>query len=123
MSLDSFIEDIEIPEFIKLRGCINCDASKLHKKRHGTDYGFDHEIVARCLLIGCVEYGHGVYHPFIDAEEILRMFEERREILSPKEIKNVRTYLLKVKEVFGKFYEEINVSLDELIFRFDSMFE
>ena len=105
----------KIPYFIKMRGCINCSASKRHKERHGTDYGFDHEIIAQCVLMGCVGYGHDLSSPFMDAKEIVRFTEEKRGKLTPEEIENTRQYLIRIKERFGEFYEKIGVSIDDLI--------
>ncbi len=66
----------EIPRFIRLRGCINCDISHRHKEKTGKDYGFDHELVAGCLLYGCVGYGHDLSNPFMDPEELMKKAKE-----------------------------------------------
>ena len=101
----------EVPYFIQMRGCINCEASRLMKERHGTDYGFDHEIAARCVLMGCVNYGRSILNPFIDPEELVRMANAsgREDFRS-----NARRYCSKVKETLGGYYEAIGVSLDSV---------
>lgn len=102
----------KIPEFVKLRGCINCDASKALKERTGRAYGFDHQLVARCVLLGCREYGHDLTNPFMDPEEVIN-FSNRDP--QPQARERVRAYCLKIKEQFGRFYEAIGVSIDDLL--------
>lgn len=104
-----------IPYFIQVRGCINCEASKRYREKYGKDYGFDHEIVAMCVLMGCVGYSHDLLNPFLDAEEVFRITVERKGELTPKQLENVRKYLLGIKEYFGEFYGRIGVSIDDLI--------
>ncbi|KKT74687.1 MAG: hypothetical protein UW69_C0029G0015 [Microgenomates group bacterium GW2011_GWA2_44_7] len=66
----------EIPYFVKVRGCINCDASTRLKEKTGHDYGFDHELVSRCVVLSCKRLGYDLAHPFIDPVEIFRMVEQ-----------------------------------------------
>jgi len=106
------IVEEEIPEFIKLRGCINCDASKRLKEKTGREYGFDHELIVRCLLLGCQEYRHDLLHPFYDPEETIRLFNKNPQ---PELKETVRAYCLRVKEKFGRFYEKIGISIDGLL--------
>ena len=101
-----------IPYFIEVRGCINCDTSKTYKEKHGKDYGFDHELVAKCAIIGCVNHGHDLSNPFIDPEEVIKKFKETN---NPEYKKNVRLYCLQIKEKFGNFFDAIGVSIDDLI--------
>src|SRR3989338_8795398 len=61
--------------------------SKTHKERFGTDYGFDHELVAICLLRGCYDYGYSITNPFFDPAEIVR---KARELNLPVAIHNKR---------------------------------
>ena len=106
----------EMPYFIKIRGCINCDASKALKKQTGHEYGFDHEKMARCLLIGCSTRGVDLHKPFIDPESLIKTAKEKGYIKNnPDAIKNIRAYILNVKEAFGKFYERLGVSLDNML--------
>jgi hypothetical protein len=105
----------EIPYFIKIRGCINCDASKSLKEKTGKDYGFDHEIMVKCLLIGCCNYGVDLSNPFYDPEEILRLNEKYKTKQYPERLNNIRKYILHIKERFGKFYEKMDVSLDDML--------
>jgi len=99
------MEDKETPYFIKIRGCINCSASKYHKERYGTDYGFDHALMCKCLFMNCNAYGINLTNPFLDPEEIIR--------LSKKE--NIRKYLINIKDAFEEYYEKLGISLDKLI--------
>jgi len=103
--------DGEIPYFIKQRGCINCESSKQHKKKHGTDYGFDHELMAGCLVIGCFDYGHSLSNPFLDPKELVKF----RGKLNDEQIQNAKNYVLKVKKRLGHFYKEIGINLDDLM--------
>ena len=103
--------DADVPYFIQMRGCINCDASRLMRERHGTDYGFDHEIAARCVIMGCVSYGRSILNPFIDPEELVRMANESGR---PDFRSNARRYCSNVKEAFGRHYESIGVSVDSI---------
>ncbi len=105
-----------IPYFIQIRGCINCSASKNMKEKHGTDYGFDHEIIASCLILGCQEWGHNLSKPFIDPEEIVRFVEKSP---SPKFVDNAKVILQNYQEIFGEYYKQIGVNIEDLIQRLD----
>lgn len=109
----------KIPYFIQMRGCINCDASKTLKERTGKEYGFDHELMAKCLLMGCECYGVGLNSPFCDPEEILRLSEKYNPKQHPERLNNVKKYILHVKENFGKFYEKMDVSLDDMLMKLE----
>jgi len=100
----------EIPRFIELRGCVNCPTSKLHKERHGTEYGFDHELILSCLIGNCMENGHALYEPFIDPEEIMKFAEISG---NKKYVENAKRYLRIVKEKFGDYYEMLGVNLGD----------
>ena len=90
-----------IPKFIEVKGCINCEVSKSHKKRHGTDYGFDHELIAGCLISGCMDYGYNLGKPFIDPDEAMRLANEKY----PEKIDQARKYADSIKQRFSQFYE------------------
>lgn len=98
-----------VPLFIRVRGCINCEVSKDMKRKTGREYGFDHEAVAACLVIGCFDMGHAIYNPFLDPKEGIKRAKETRK---PIFIKNARRYRDSVKERFSNFYERIGISLD-----------
>ena len=83
----------KIPECIRLRGCINCIVSKNYKERHGIDYGFDHELILPCLIVGCMENEHAIYKPFINPEEAIRF---SRKSGNEEHIENARKYLLRI---------------------------
>ena len=102
----------EVPKFIELRGCINCPVSKEHKERTGKAYGFDHELVAGCLISRCLNHSHALYNPFFDPEEVMR---KAKETGNQEYIENAKKYLLNIKNRFGKFYRQIGVNLDELL--------
>ena len=91
-----------VPKFIKLKGCINCDASKSHKEKHGTDYGFDHEIIYSCLISGCMDYGYSLTKPFLDPDEALRLASQRCDATLTKQAEE---YARRIKAQFHKFYE------------------
>ncbi len=100
----------KIPYFIEIRGCINCDASHLLKQKTGHDYGFDHEIMVKCVLYGCINYGYDLTNPFFDPKEIVRLAKNNLDI-----IENAKKYCLNVKKKFGKFYDIIGTSIDNII--------
>ncbi len=90
----------EIPKFIDLKGCINCNVSKTHKEWHGTDYGFDHELAAGCLLSGCMDYGFQIGEPFIDPDEAIRLAREK----FPERIGMAEKYADDIRSRFHQFY-------------------
>jgi len=96
-----------------MRGCINCDASKEYKKRHGGDYGFDHQIIIGCLVIGCKDYGYTLASPFLDPEEAIRLAKKYK--LDKRKLEKVKEYLNQIKEEFGEYYKKMGVSLEKLI--------
>lgn len=103
----------EVPRFIKLRGCINCVASKNHKERTGHDYGFDHEDTILCILDGCwTGYRHALHAPFIDPEEAMRLAKKSGE---EKPLRLARGYVLRINNKFGHFYERIGVNLNQFL--------
>jgi hypothetical protein len=71
------------PLFIKYDGCINCPICKENQKRNGFDYGgFDHELLASCVINGCEMWGHSLLKPFITPTELRRKgFEKQAEML------------------------------------------
>lgn len=102
----------KIPEFIRLRGCINCDASKHHKEETGFDYGYNHTGVVKCLFLGCCDSGHDLQMPFYDPAEMVRLAKKDGR---PEAIRYAREYCLYVKERYGHFYEKIGVSIDDIL--------
>lgn len=101
----------DIPLFIKLRGCINCEMSKRHKQETGKEYGFNHELVGRCLLGGCLNHGVALYEPFLDPEEIMK---RARKSGNKVYMENARIYTERVKARFGHFYEAIGIDLSKI---------
>lgn len=98
----------EVPKFIELRGCINCDLYKRSMRE-----GFQHETAIGCVIFcGVSEYNYSITNPFIDPEEIVKKAKEtgRKDY-----IENARRYTLSIKEKFRGFYEKIGVNLDELL--------
>jgi len=102
-----------MPHFVEVRGCINCDASKEYKKRTGKDYGFDHELMAGCLLGGCQDFGVTLLTPIIDPEEVLRIFKFKK--ITKQQNKNVVNYLRRIDCLVGKYYIKIGVDIKKII--------
>lgn len=107
----------EIPYFIQVRGCINCDVYQHALKENS---GFNHERVVGCVIKGCYfmsvvkeeRGGYTCYRPFIDPEEIMKRARETNNTIY---IKNAQNYCRKLQEVFGEFYKHIGVDLDTII--------
>lgn len=99
----------EIPYFIQKRGCINCEQSKKLKEKTGKDYGFDHVLIAKCVMM-CD--GYDLVNPFLDPEELARIAKIDSR---PESITAARTYCLEIKKSFGRFYDSIGISLDEIL--------
>jgi hypothetical protein len=100
-----------VPYFIQIRGCINCSASKAMKEAHGTDYGFDHEILASCLIQGCCEWGHDLMNPFIDPEELVRIVKIKPV---PEYIEEVKKILQGYEDSYGIYFKQIGVDLKQI---------
>ena len=102
----------DIPLFVKLRGCINCDVSKSHKEKKGSEYGYPgHEDILPCLL-SCMKHGHAIYKPFIDPEEAMRF---ARKPGNEEYLEIARNYVSEVKRKFGKFYEIMGINLNSIL--------
>ncbi len=101
-----------IPYFIQVRGCINCSASKKMKEKHGKDYGFDHEIMAACLIRDCQSRGYTIMKPFIDPKEIVRLVKENP---SPKFANNAKQILQDYEENFGEYFKAIGVNMQDFV--------
>jgi len=108
-----------IPKFLKVRGCINCDISKRHKEETGKDYGFDHELMAACVLLNCQTYGFSLSTPFIDPSEYLAVCIKHMKTEEHRQ--NVLGRLENIKEKFGRYYDSINVSLDNITKEIESL--
>lgn len=102
----------EIPKFIQVRGCINCEASKKFKEKTGKDYGFDHELVAGCMILGCCDYGYSLTSPFLDPEEVMKKANETQ---NSSYIENAKKYCAKIKEKFRDFYRRIGINLESIV--------
>ncbi len=98
----------KIPYFVKVRGCINCDAHDRFREKHGKDYGVDHEPMALCVLRGCIGYGHSLASPFIDPDDptLQRVATE-----DSKKQERLAQYRQTVNKNFGWAYERIGVDL------------
>lgn len=107
----------KVPYFIQKRGCINCEVQTSYKEKTGNDYGFDHELMAGCILSACVNYGHSLVSPFLDPEEGVRLALEQK--WDETQRKNLREYIGIVKENFGEYYESLGVDLGEVVKRLD----
>jgi hypothetical protein len=63
----------EIPYFIKVDGCNNCQVFKSYTSLTGTEYDRDSALHAKCVHMGCDRYGYNVMAPFITPREYLRI--------------------------------------------------
>lgn len=90
-----------VPRFLELRGCINCPASQEMKRRTGREYGFDHEVMASCLIAGCVDEGVDLLHPFLDPDEVISMARERGDAGM---IANAEKYAQQTRGRFASYY-------------------
>ncbi len=82
------------------------------KERTGNDYGFDHEIVAGCVILGCVNHGFSIASPFYDPEEVVRLANKDGR----KKVKErAKEYCLQIKEKFGEFYGELGAPIDGIM--------
>jgi hypothetical protein len=98
----------EIPRFIELRGCTNCETYKKIRKD-----GFSHETIIPCMILcETLHYKHSAMNPFIDPEEVVR---KAKETGNQEYIKNAQKYVATVKRAYGEFYERIGVNLDNLL--------
>ena len=107
-----------VPYFIKMRGCINCSAYQaMQKKGEATGQGFDHEIAAKCFLMGCVGYKVSIISPFIDPEEAVQ-FALRPDHDATKE--RAKAYCQHIKKEFGEHYATLGISIDDIIAKLDA---
>ncbi|MBU3905202.1 MAG: hypothetical protein KJ906_03575 [Nanoarchaeota archaeon] len=102
----------DIPYFIKMRGCINCETSKTKKKNKGYPYGFDHEFMFGCVVRDCVKYNVSIAKPFYDPEEVIKCAKRNDTKLS---LDSAKKYGISVEKAFGHFYKNIGVSLENII--------
>ena len=102
----------ETPYFIKIRGCVNCQSSVALKKKTGYEYGFDHELMARCVIVGCSSFGHTLTEPYYDPEEIVR-FANKIGTSEAKE--NTKKICLKMESQYGEFYKKENISIRTIL--------
>ena len=102
-----------MPHFVEVRGCINCDVSKKMKERTGKPYGFDHELMAGCLLFGCQNFGVSLMKPMIDPDELLEIIKLQK--LNDQQKANVIKYLQALDDLVGEYYEKVGVDIQEII--------
>lgn len=68
------------PAFLTYKGCINCPGYQQWQKR---DLGGNtqlHEVMLRCVLLGCESYGHDLLRPFFHPDEVDREVVKRGNI-------------------------------------------
>ena len=99
----------EIPYFIQKRGCINCEQSRKLKENTGKDYGYDHELMVKCIML-CE--GYTLAKPFIDPEDAACFAKKESR---PELIKAAKKYCSETKKQFGRFYDAMGISIDEII--------
>jgi len=102
----------DMPYFMEIKGCINCSCSKSMKERTGRDYGFDHEVMAGCIIRACVEYGHSIAKPFIHPAEVIRM---AKQVNTAQGYENARKFCLQQKARWSKEFEAAGISIDTLL--------
>lgn len=112
MTTEQPLNGEEAPYFIRIRGCINCETSKTHKRNTGDNYGFDHELVIACIIRGCFDQGHDLANPYIDPAEIVRV---ANEVGTPKAKKNARRKCLEMEATYRKFYKIEGLSVDSIL--------
>jgi len=101
----------EIPYFIRIRGCINCDVPKIKKERTGKEYGYDHHLMFKCVAL-CSNYNFDLSKPYLDPAEIVRLANKDG---SPEAKSLAKKYCLGLEHRFGKFYKELGISVKEII--------
>jgi len=96
----------QVPEFIKQEGCINCSAYKgwREAKENTTDVKL-HELMARCLLLGCTGLGYSVLRPFIHPDELDQLVTQRGSIAI--DVQRVKEYREQVISKFGTLPNEV----------------
>lgn len=102
----------EVPYFIKIRGCINCENSVALKKKTGYEYGFDHELMARCVIGDCFSYGYTLIEPYYDPEQIVKI---ANKMGTPEVKKNAKRMCSNLESRYGKFYEKENISIRTIL--------
>ena len=73
MEVKMILEKNEIPYFIKIEGCNNCKVSQAYVTKTGTLYENGHTLYAKCIHMGCDQYGHSLEVPFITPKEYVRI--------------------------------------------------
>lgn len=102
----------EIPYFIEMKGCINCPVQASFREKTGHDYGFDHEYMAGCILMGCVGYGHNLMTPYFHPLEIVRLANENG---SPGALDIAKRVCLMLQDRYGEFYKAVGLDMDEVL--------
>jgi hypothetical protein len=91
----------EIPYFIRVGGCNNCQVFKSYTTRTGTEYGSGHALHAKCVHMGCDRHGYNVLAPFITPQEFLRIGLNMG--LRPQAVERARKVLAR----FHEFYDTV----------------
>ena len=63
----------EIPYFIQIEGCNNCEVREAYTTDSGTFYDEGHAFHAKCIHKGCDKYNYSVEGPFITPQEYIRV--------------------------------------------------
>ncbi len=79
----------EIPYFIQVGGCKECKVHQEYITQTGTLYEEGHPLHAKCVHMGCDEYGYSIEEPFITPQEYLRIARELDAEMALKAAKEI----------------------------------
>lgn len=101
----------EIPYFLQMKGCINCEASKRMNEKNrkygvNNECGFDHEIVLTCMFMECVNHGYDISRPFINPDEVM---ERAKASGNPVWMENAKKYTKTIRERFGGLVDKAGI--------------
>jgi pSer/pThr/pTyr-binding forkhead associated (FHA) protein len=88
----------EIPHFIQIGGCSNCKVHQAYLTHTGSFYEEGHPLHAKCVHMGCVNYGYSIVEPFIEPKEYIRL---GTELHSKEALNNAKSIIVR----FYDFYD------------------
>jgi len=95
------IYSFKIPEFVRVRGCENCDVFKfqLHEEY------LSPVTLNQCRDIGCTAHGYSIEEPYIDPQRLSHVIPARL----------VKKRFLDIKEKFEESYAKIGIQIDKIM--------